>query len=171
MTYNHYNLQMTITHPYHLDPFYSNRLFSFKVIFLNTTSRFWKYISLNLNSFRVGIISGLYKDLGKMFLMVEGLKGILNSIEDLSMAKEEYIYAEKALIKFRKYYYLLEDVDFLNHEGIKDISSKILLDLYEIESKLKFLSFDNPKDIDSDKELRQAASLISINTMNNLHAI
>jgi hypothetical protein len=106
-----------------------------------------------------------------MFLMVEGLKGILNSIEDLSMAKEEYIYAEKALIKFRKYYYLLEDVDFLNHEGIKDISSKILLGLYEIESKLKFLSFDNPKDIDSDKELRQAASLISINTMNNLHAI
>ncbi len=34
----------------------------------------------------------------------------------------EQLDREKALIKFRKYYYLLEDVDFLNHEGIKDIS-------------------------------------------------
>lgn len=166
---------MTILHPYHLDPFYSNRLFSFKVIILNIAARFRKFVNNHLHSLKTtlktGLIAGLFKDLGKIYLMVEGLKGVLNTIEDISQAKDEHKYAEKSLIKFRKYYYLLEEVDFFNHEGIKDISNKILLDLYEVESKLRFLSFESPKEIDNDDELRKAASLISLNTINKLHAV
>jgi hypothetical protein len=165
---------MTISQPYHLDPFYSNRLFSFKVIILNIAARFRKFLN-NLHTLKAtlktGLIAGLFKDLGKIYLMVEGLKGVLNAIEDFSQAKEEHKYAEKSLIKFRKYYYLLEEVDFLNHQGIKEISNKILLDLYEIESKLRFLSFESPKQIDDDDELRKAASLISLNSISKLHAI
>lgn len=90
---------------------------------------------------------------------------------DLSQIEDEHKYAEKALLKFRKYYYLLEEVDFLNHEGIKDISNKTLLDLYSIESKLRYLSFETPKVIDSDEELRKTASLISNNAIKSLHAV
>lgn len=161
---------MIIVQPYHFDPFYSNRLFYFKVITLSIATRFRKFINNNLHSLKTGIIAGLYRDLGKIYLMVEGLKSVLDTI-DLSQAKDEHRYAEKALVRFRRYYYLLEEASFLNHEGIKETATQTLLELYAIESKLRFLSFESPNENDTDDELRKAASLISLNTISKLHAV
>lgn len=86
-------------------------------------------------------------------------------------AMEGHRATEKTLAKFRRYYQLLEQVNFFNHPGIEEVSTNMLLDLYAIESKFRFLSFEENKGVEGDEELRKTASLISINATQSLHAV
>lgn len=174
---------MTIDHPYPVfDPLYSNRLLKIKVSVYSLIERGLNFIGKTKVKLKTGLVSGikkrlinaLYKDLGKIYIMVEGLNKVISEcVEDIEIDeyKRGYSKIEKILSKYSKYHNILENVSFFDNSNIEDVSNKILLDLHRLESKLRFLSFTEDIAVDGDEELRKTASLISLKAAQSLHAI
>jgi hypothetical protein len=153
---------------YHIDPFYSNRALDAKLVGLKITSKIRGFLRSKLVGLKNWIIKGINKDLSKVYIMAEGLNKLVDEF-NAEQAKAEYILASKALKKFRKYYTILEDIDFLNSEETKNLSENTLLIFYRIEGKLRSLSLHDETG-ENDKELKNVATRISINSFHQLHA-
>lgn len=149
------------------DPFYSNRIVDFKVRFLKIASKFKKFITvLHIHT---GLVISLNKDLSKLFIMIEGLK-VVTSTLDYDAAVIEYPVIKKSLERFKGIYYILDNIKFLGSSQTKNIAENILLDLYEIESKIRYKVFENTPAPDTDKGLIDSATNISLNTLYSINA-
>jgi hypothetical protein len=163
---------MTIQHPLHLDPFYSNRQIDLKVTLINIAGKFVSLVKkrLHITSLKTGIIKSLNKDLGKMYLMVKGLSCYVAEELTAEKAKEEYKSAESSLNKFKHLYSLLEAVNFIGSRETEELCNRILIELYAIEGKLRNLAFQDVTTTGEDEELKKISSVISINSARPLHA-
>lgn len=158
-------MQYSPTLYYQFDPFYSNRVVNIKVRILNFAAKFKKYF--NFLHIHTGLVAGLNKDLGKLYIMIEGLK-IVTANMNYESAKIEYPIAKKALEKFTRMYFKLEEVNFFGTKETRQIAETILLDFYAIDSQMRAIVYENTKRPDSDIELIENASLISINALQNI---
>lgn len=146
---------------YHFDPFYSNRLLDFKLKFL-TFASFTRKI-LIIRNFKTGLFTSLNKDLGKIYMMTEGLLNIVAQFDN-SQAKEEHILATKSLKKFVKIYASLESANFFSSTETKSLAEKILSNLYSAEFILRNNAYEDVEIDEKDKKLQEYASSISINS-------
>lgn len=161
---------MTSAATYHLDPFYSNRLLDVKLVVVNIFAKVRNLLHSRFVTLKNHIISTTNSDLSKIYMMVEGMENIIKKM-DADQAKKAYPIIAKSIKKFNWYYGLLEDIQFFNNEETKDLSENILLMLYDIEGKLRMVSFDADPRIDcNDEELKNAATRISLNSLTSLHA-
>lgn len=145
---------------FELDPFYSNRIIEYKARFFsnNILKKFFSRQYLKSK-----FIIGLNKDLGKILMMLEGFKLLLENDKNISIDKE-YDIIEKALKKFIKIHSLFESAAFFNNATTEDISTKIMHILYDIEYEFRQKKYADVSAPDSDKELQKVASIISFKT-------
>ncbi len=155
---------------YHFDPFYSNKTLDVKLGVLNLVSKARKFFSNKLLGLKTFIVVSINNDFAKIYLMAKGLESELADW-DKAKAKAEYPTAMKSLKKFKWYYSVLEESNFFSSDQTKDLAEKILLKLYSIESKLRFIYFEDAKAVEGDEELKKTASLISINSAQSQYAI
>jgi hypothetical protein len=110
------------------------------------------------------ILSGINKDLGKTLIMIEGLNAHITKQVDEKIPEEVYIQFMSVMKKYRSYYHLMEKVDFFDLDITKELANTILMELYDIEFKLKSNVFQNNESDGSDRALIDYASKISYNT-------
>jgi len=110
------------------------------------------------------ILSGINKDLGKTLIMIEGLNAHITKQVDEKIPEEVYIQFMSVMKKYRSYYHLMEKVDFFGLDITKELANTILMELYDIEFKLKSNVFQNNESDGSDRALIDYASKISYNT-------
>ena len=67
-------------------------------------------------------------------------------------------------------YTTLEKADFLNNPETKEICDNTLLNFYSLEGRLRYITFDTPNDSEDDKNLSEAATRISLNSLHSLNA-
>lgn len=135
---------MTSQQSYLFYPFYFNWQIDYKIKLINYAAKFVSLIkrTLKVSTLKTGIINGLNKDLGQLYLMVKGLKCCILEVPITSeKAKEGYKNVEKALIKFRRTAYLLERGNYNKCLETEELCNSILIDLYFIEGKLRNLAF------------------------------
>lgn len=110
------------------------------------------------------ILSGINKDLGKTLIMIEGLNAHITKQVDEKIPEEVYIQFMSVMKKYRSYYHLMEKVDFFGLDITKELANTILMELYDIEFKLKSNVFQNNESGGTDRALIDYASKISYNT-------
>lgn len=156
---------MTHSMPTFIDPFYSNRLLSIKLNFVTTIVRFIHRVRGKMKfSLLTAILSGINKDLGKTLIMIEGLNAHITKQDTEKIPEEVYSQFMTVMKKYRSYYHLMEKVDFFDLDITRELANSILMELYDIEFKLKSNVFqDNESDV-SDRVLIDYASKVSYNT-------
>ena len=156
---------MTHSIPTFIDPFYSNRLLSIKLNFVTTILRFLHRVKGKMKfSLLTAILSGINKDLGKTLIMIEGLNAHITKQETEKIPVEVYSEFMTVMKKYRSYYHLMEKVDFFDLDLTKELANSILMELYDIEFKLKSNVFQDNESDGSDRALIDYASKISYNT-------
>ena len=156
---------MTHSIPTFIDPFYSNRLLSIKLNFVSTILRFLHRVKGKMKfSLLTAILSGINKDLGKTLIMIEGLNAHITKQETEKIPVEVYSEFMTVMKKYRSYYHLMEKVDFFDLDLTKELANSILMELYDIEFKLKSNVFQDNESDGSDRALIDYASKISYNT-------
>ncbi len=156
---------MTHSIPTFIDPFYSNRLLSIKLNFVSTILRFLHRVKGKMKfSLLTAILSGINKDLGKTLIMIEGLNAHITKQETEKIPVEVYSEFMTVMKKYRSYYHLMEKVDFFDLDLTKELANSILMELYDIEFKLKSNVFQDNESDGSERALIDYASKISYNT-------
>jgi len=156
---------MTHSIPTFIDPFYSNRLLSIKLNFVTPIVGFIHRVKGKMKiSLLSRILSGINKDLGKTLIMIEGLNAHITKQVDEKIPEEVYIQFMSVMKKYRSYYHLMEKVDFFDLNITKELANTILMELYDIEFKLKSNVFQDNESDGSDRVLIDYASKISYNT-------
>lgn len=154
-------IMLTLSNKYHLDPFYSNRLLNLKLKILNVLSIVKKTLSIRYS--KTGLFESINKDLGKIYLMTEGLLKVVVEF-DKSQAKEEHILAIKALKRFTKIYSILASANFFGSSETNSLADSILANLYSAEFILRNTAYEDIEIDPHDKELQEFASSVSINS-------
>lgn len=164
---------MTIQHSFYFDPFYSNRYLDFKVSLINSVAKTVYAIMrrFHIHSLKTGVVSRLNKDLSKIYLMVLGIKSaIADPNFNVDNIEDKYAETEKVIKKFKKIYHVFDKVDFFHSIETKNLCNDILITLYSIEGKLKYLTFKDSNANGVDDDLKNVASIISIKSLQSLHA-
>ncbi len=112
------------------------------------------------------IILSIRHDLESLFTHISTLKLEIKNIDN-SSAIIAYPKAEKDLKRFKKIYNILEKFKFCENQFIAEASENILTELYAIEYTIRLAAFIGKNKIDSDKELINNASIISINSLHS----
>jgi len=151
--------------PIFIDSFYSNRLLSIKLNFFTRLVSFIQGIKGKLKfSLLSNILSSINKDLGKTLIMIEGLNTHITKQANEKIPEEVYIQFMKVMKKYRSHYHLMEKVDFFDLDITKELANSILMELYQIEFKLKSNVFQDKASDSSDRILIDYASKVSYNT-------
>lgn len=156
---------MTPSMPILIDPFYSNRLLSFKINVFSRVVGFIHSVKGKLTfSLLYSIISSINKDLGKTLIMIEGLNAHITKQGNQKFPEEDYITFMSLMKKYRSYYHLMEKVNFFDLDTTKELANTILMELYEIEFKIRANVFQDKTSEGYDKDLIDYASKISLHS-------
>lgn len=143
-------------------------LFGYKETFIriNVLSLFsWVKNKLHIGSLKTGIINRIKNRFYKIYLISEGVKNIIPTIEENpEIAKEIYPHTQRALNNFRKLHNSLEKTNFFNDSRIRDLSESTLSNFYKLESAIRHSSFTN-KNCNDEESLNRFASSISLGSL------
>lgn len=153
--------------PYSFHLYQNNIFLDIKFYLVNTVNNISNFLSTDY--LKEKIILSLKKDLVSLHAHISVLKLEVKNIDNQN-AIDAYPTAEKDLKRFKKFFSILEKVDFFQNHSIKSTSENILLDLYSIESSIRVVAFTEKNKIESDKDLINQASIISINSLHSYNA-
>lgn len=160
---------MTYSFPIEEISYFDNAIFNFKLnVITPKLSSLHKLISPLKINFKTGIIiwlqNSINKDLTKLLIMIEGLNAHISKPELFDFDKTDYDKFSALFLKFRNSYERFDKVNFFDNPRTRIVADAIILELFEIDYKLKDILYTESHLVNSDGEMIKIASEISLHT-------